>query len=304
MNRQGVNILHLSDLHFGAEPFKDVSSSAIQLRNKILNNLIEALKNAPEEWKPDVIAVTGDIGWKACKEDYDIAIKWFEKLSEELNIQHENFIFCPGNHDIDRNELKYSNKIGTVEDAKEYLSTEQISRRSKHFRNYVQFCKNFFVPQLLNGANNDNENDIKYLYGYREICDIGFIVINSSWCCSGNNDFGNLWIGEYLVLDIESNIPENDNKVIITLFHHPFEYTNIEERKTYFDEPTSRKSLINLSDIILNGHVHGSIEKADILSKKTHVLTSGATYQSNTYKLFCQIINIDTIKLHIFYKNC
>ena len=57
--------------------------------------------------------------------------------------------------------------------------------------------------------------------------------------------------------------------------------------------PTSRSSILNLSDIILNGHVHGKIEKADILNKKTHVLKSGATYLPKSYRLACQIIKID-----------
>ena len=291
------NILHVSDLHFGAEPYGNIKTSALQSRETILNNLIVGIKAVPDEWKPDIIAVSGDIGWKAHEHDYQKASKWFGRLSSELCLPREKFIFCPGNHDIDRKEANRSRKIENIEHSKEFLSLEEISYRSDHFKNFALFCQDFNASPLINSAlaNNDVSGFIKYLYGYREICGIHFVVLNSAWCCVGNEDLGKLWIGENLVLDVQQCIPSNNDNTIITLFHHPLSNTNIVEQRGYSDnKPVSQHSILKLSDMILNGHVHGNIRKGTCIEGEAYVLTTGATYQPDSYSLACQIIRVDT----------
>ena len=60
--------LHLSDLHFG-----DQNETNSAKRTNTLNKLLLTLKNLPTEWKPQSIAISGDIGWKGLGNDYKIA---------------------------------------------------------------------------------------------------------------------------------------------------------------------------------------------------------------------------------------
>jgi len=300
MNKRFVNVLHLSDLHFGAEHFKNdkgdvITTVTLKERDYILENLIETIKSIPQTWKPDVVAVSGDIGWRAHMDDYMQASIWFNKLSDGIGLSHENFIFCPGNHDIDRSEAEFSNSISSYNDSTKYLSEGKIHRRSSHFKNYVQFCKNFNISPLENSAVVDSDNLIKYLYGYRELYGVNFVVLNSAWCCKDNEDLGNLWIGEQLALDIQKSIGR-DTSLKITLFHHPLNNMHITEQRVFNNEPITQDTILKFSDIILNGHVHGEIRAGSYLENKAYVFTSGATYKPNTYKLACQIIQVDINK--------
>ncbi|MCL2253390.1 MAG: metallophosphoesterase [Lachnospiraceae bacterium] len=298
MSKDYTNILHISDLHFGVEPFKknvdgaEINTSSFEEREYILEKLIDAVKDAPGMWKPDVVAVSGDVGWKAQEADYESAAAWFEKLAKGLDLSFERFVFCPGNHDIDRSKASFSIRISTVEESVQYLSIESVDMRSHHFVNYVKFCKDLGIPPLVNKANADTKELIKYLYGYREICGINFIVLNSAWCSLDNSDSRKLWIGEKLAFDMQKSLEKNEG-VKVTLFHHPFEELNVHERVKYNKNPVTKYTVLQFSDIILNGHVHGEIRKADTLEKKTHVFTSGASYQPGTYDLSCQIIRIN-----------
>jgi len=60
-----VNILHLSDLHFGMEPTEKIASTAVDQRNLTLEELTKTLAALDEKWRPDLVAVSGDIGWKS-----------------------------------------------------------------------------------------------------------------------------------------------------------------------------------------------------------------------------------------------
>ncbi len=53
-------ILHLSDLHFGAEWG---NASEIDNRKLCLSNLLGFLKDQPSEWQPNIICISGDIGY-------------------------------------------------------------------------------------------------------------------------------------------------------------------------------------------------------------------------------------------------
>lgn len=79
-----INILHLSDLHFGAEPTVTVISTALAMRKITLNPLLETLNTIEPEWKPEIIVVSGDIGWCGAQKDYVEAMVWLKELLQIL----------------------------------------------------------------------------------------------------------------------------------------------------------------------------------------------------------------------------
>jgi metallophosphoesterase superfamily enzyme len=60
-----VNVLHLSDLHFGIEPDPKHSPAALAQRKNTLDGLLKSLEKLDKNWRPTIIAISGDIGWKA-----------------------------------------------------------------------------------------------------------------------------------------------------------------------------------------------------------------------------------------------
>lgn len=80
MESRDVYILHMSDLHFGANGFETVWPSLEKYVNKTL--------------QPDLILVTGDIVDSPNREHYEEAKKKFDQLGAK-----HGFLVCPGNHD-------------------------------------------------------------------------------------------------------------------------------------------------------------------------------------------------------------
>jgi 3',5'-cyclic AMP phosphodiesterase CpdA len=71
-----IKLLHLSDLHFGAE---DVEA-------------LQAVQSFAEHLKPDAIVIAGDITQSGRKREFEAARAWFERFACPL-------IVAPGNHD-------------------------------------------------------------------------------------------------------------------------------------------------------------------------------------------------------------
>jgi hypothetical protein len=264
MPKDTLNILHISDLHFGLEPATDgkITSSSVDRRNSALKKLIEEISKLNNtEWKPNIIAITGDIGWKCNTTDYEQAGKWLKKLMNAVGLNAKDVILCPGNHDVDRNDVSRLTTLGNIDEANRHLTKDDIgnfSRRCEPFKNYVKFCCEFGIEPLENGVKDANPPSA-YLYGYRSIDGVIFIVLNSAWDCRNRQkpetDQANLWLGENLVLDIQSSIEEKEEieeipNIKITLFHHPEEYLHRSERVTDCGTRSAFDSLTELSDII------------------------------------------------------
>jgi predicted MPP superfamily phosphohydrolase len=91
-------LLHLSDLHFGA----DETAHEFNERDLCLAKLLETIQSLPPDWRPNAVVITGDLGWKGHADDYKDATLWLSSLSTVLKIEPAAFLLCPGNHDIDR----------------------------------------------------------------------------------------------------------------------------------------------------------------------------------------------------------
>jgi 3',5'-cyclic AMP phosphodiesterase CpdA len=101
-----MRILHLSDLHYGAiragdgKPTKPAhfftTAGAID-PNGLANVLFadDALADAP-----DVIVVSGDVGWSGCSDDYRHASEFVKLLRAKWGTVP--LVIAPGNHDVDQ----------------------------------------------------------------------------------------------------------------------------------------------------------------------------------------------------------
>ena len=312
-----VNILHISDLHFGSEQTTDekFASSPEDKRNSALDEFIKEIKKLQgTEWQPNIIVVTGDIAYHyddrtLQQKDYKKAEKWFKELMSTTNVTAEKIILCPGNHDVDQQcvsgliDLKAENK------ANEYLTKDdrnpkKFLQRCEPFNNYVEFCKSLGIVPLVNGFK-DVSHLSSYLYGCQIMGDINFIVLNSAWNCRNVGDDKELLLGSDLVLDVQTIIKEKSG-IKIALVHHPRDYLNRNECNTARGESKSAyKRLTELSDIILTGHEHG---ESRWLQAETgcHIISCGSTYATkkgcsyNSFQIIKIQINERTYKRKIF----
>ncbi|MRN56383.1 tetratricopeptide repeat protein [Paenibacillus monticola] len=283
-----VNILHLSDLHFGAEN-SIKNPTALAQRKIALDSLVDTISKVTENEKPDIVVISGDITWQGSKEGFEQAAIWIEKLLIKLNLTTTELIICAGNHDIDRRKTKGMNPPNNSRDADDWLSLESLENFINPFSNYSEFCESLGLPFVnLNNFSN-------YLVGVRDIRGIRFLVLNSAWFCRGNDDVKKLWLGlpQLQLLESQGNIKMNSvDHLTISIVHHPSNWFHEEEIVTY-ERPATYRYLSERSHLILSGHVHGAIENATKAFDNSYVIINGASYAGNNLRNNFSILQIN-----------
>ena len=257
-------LMHISDLHFGITD--KTNNKHVANRKKILDTFLNNFSSMPEDLKPDILVITGDIGYSGIESDYEEAKIFIEKLIELSNrkLSIEDVIICAGNHDVyipsDRRKELRPRKDDEDLSEIDALTRDNIQSSIYKFDSFVNFLKKLQIQPLLNASNEENS---KYLYGFRQLKGVNFIVLNSEWDFFGKDDKnaeGCLRLGADLVADALEKMNEigNDSNPIIAIFHRPINPNmHISERSIYTKAARNVENTLNChTDLILNGHVH------------------------------------------------
>lgn len=289
--KNNVNVLHISDIHFGME--SSTETTMIAHRENALNELLRTLSILKKEDKPDIVVISGDIAWQGKDDAYNIAKKWILELLAALELSTQQLVICAGNHDINRNKAMGISPPSTSKDADKWLSIENLENFMRPFSAFEKFCEDLGIPKL--SISNLESN----LIGQREITGIKFIVLNSAWFCRGDQDRGNLWIGlpQLELMQAKKQIlhPDEFDKGIISIavVHHPINWLNDEEQSTYDPRPSTYRYLSERTHLILSGHVHGAIENATRSFDRSYIIIGGAAYSGGRYRNNFSILKID-----------
>jgi calcineurin-like phosphoesterase family protein len=273
-------LLHLTDLHFGY----DTSPNDVAARDLALRGLLTVLSRLESDWKPSVVCVSGNIGWKGHAGDYNAARNWLTELLVSLSLSAERVALCPGNHDIDRNvSQKYARPKDGAE-ADRILAVPIAPVYEDAFRAFAQFAHSFGIPAYRLG---DHES---YLAGQRSIEGISLCALNSAWFCQGADDQGSLWIGRPHIDLLEhhgllSPPGETDRwEPTIVLLHHPREWLHDEEIHARGGRPNTFDVIARRCHLLLSGHAHGESRRADRCAESAWHLNGGATYAGSDYQ--------------------
>ena len=300
-----VNILHLSDLHFGLEKADNgVYKGNASRQKRAFNTLIRTLvheSSVPNDWKPDIIAITGDIAWSGSPDEYqkfeeEFLLPLLEALGE---LPIERVITCPGNHDIMRSiSLGYERPHTSWELEVSHISRESIAHaRKDHFKGYTDFFYGSDSQKLCSSIILDEWPWLR------------FLVLNSAWDCRDNEDEGKLRVGLELLEEVVDE-SDPDNEVIIALFHHPHvevpDYDPIEKRKKMRNWlHISEREALGDGDLcfalyldqhanfILNGHIHKATDPTHSKNAKSIQLISGATYTNDSVQYHARILKLN-----------
>lgn len=223
-----INILHLSDLHFGTNSTKFIKKELIEKKNEILNKLLEKIKDINLDWKPDIVVISGDIGFAGKEGDYKKAWSWIKKLLIILDIGPERVVVSAGNHD--RNLQDENCKIipKGAKEADNLLEDENLNKFLSPFNAFISFKKNNNILPLIFKKKN------QYLIGYKEILNLRFVVLNSAWFSKGGSkDEKKMYIGlppiDSLIKEGILRSPDMNTNIIVSVLHHPPEWLHQHE---------------------------------------------------------------------------
>jgi predicted MPP superfamily phosphohydrolase len=284
--RRDEVLLQLSDLHFGA----DHTAVRIADRDVVLRSLVDSFADLDPDWTPSIVATTGDVGWAGRKTDYEAASAWFAEVAAALKIPRSDFVFVPGNHDVERTLARTLPRPGSLAAADQVFENGIPEHYQKPFKAYVDFCESFGArPFTLRGAPS-------YLVGGAEIRELRFVGINSCWFSQGDDDQKKLRLSLALMKLVEADAhliqPRrwDARPITVALMHHPQNWLHDEE--TSYWSTHGEGSFLHLAaraHLLLCGHTHEAPRQHGRVTGGGIDLRCGASFAKaghpNTYQL-------------------
>lgn len=180
MQAAPIRILHLSDLHIGADvdPVQLLQPLAADLRDQVDGLGIDKL---------DILVVSGDITNRATSAEFEKAREFVSKIIEGFGLTAEGCVLVPGNHDLDWNEEVYDIKrrrevdaarlaVGTYRQQGDLFEIRNDALYPNRFKNFSEF---FFHP-LVQRAYPLAFEQQGCAYLYPEL-GLQFLALNSAW---------------------------------------------------------------------------------------------------------------------------
>lgn len=263
-----LNILHISDTHIQEKDQKDISD----ISQKLIADVLRVQEE--QHIKIDLVCFTGDLIQSGCnavsgENQMSIANKILvQPLLSALELQKAQFIFVPGNHEVDTSKIVRATENGLQAKTLSEINENIAEMNSEYLKRLA-----YFYDKLNDYYDDVIRNKIGYAFK-REIDKkkIGIVCIDSAWRSSGKGacEKGILYVGTKQIEDLYEQVEDCDFK--ICMMHHPVDWLSDCEMR-YVERELSK------FDIVLRGHVHENETKEVCFHKvKTIYSTAGKLY--------------------------
>lgn len=311
-----MNILHLSDIHFGRNYPEYKQRDDFENKDRILEELIQCISHIEDKEHPEHVVVTGDIAWWGKRRDFEEAYEWFSKLLESIGLKGKDITFCVGNHDVNRSYISANRDLAIGENLCEdeitridnIYSYDRVHEMEPPIYEYDRFCKRIGMEPFrypLKG-----EMEYSYSLGYKDVKfasgnTIRFLAFNTALLsCLPKIQQDKMWIGQKQVQSLIQYgvIPATDVYYSIALFHHPERFLHPNEICEYNARAATLPLLRDYVDLILCGHTETGgkpVLQQQIGGGK--LLTGGAAYYSDRHPNAFSMLYITDIKKEICF---
>lgn len=288
-----MNILHLSDIHFGRNYPEYGIQDVFAEKESILSELISCISNIEDRARPEHIVVTGDIAWQGKHKDFEEAHDWFCRLLEVTGLCGKDITFCVGNHDVNRayacaNRDLQDNEVERIDNIFDY---NHVHEMEPPIYEYDKFCEKIGMEPFMYPL--DGKMEYSYSLGYKDVefpsgNKIRFLGFNTALLsCLPNIDDDRMWIGQKQVKSLLTYgiLPAaEDVHYAIALFHHAERFLHPNEICEYDGRIATLPFLREYVNLILCGHTEAGgrpVLQQQIGGAK--VLTGGAAYYSDVH---------------------
>lgn len=245
-----MRILHFSDFHLRPNGLGKRSMD-------IFNRMMEKLQEINLEENIDLVIFSGDMidkGGKDFNMSLDECFQDFKKniitpLVELLHIGYHQFLFVPGNHEVDRDrkDKTFALKTNSDDDIEDFLCTNTTVPQLQDF---LQFQREYYNRHKVEGMMVDIQGlHMTLILPLNNGLKVGVSLLNSAWMCKGDADKGVIKIG---TSQINQSWPLIRNcKVKIAIAHHHYNFLEENESRNISD-------ILHANyDIFAVGHTHG-----------------------------------------------
>ncbi|MFM5867761.1 STAND family AAA ATPase [Aeromonas caviae] len=277
-----ISILHLSDIHIKG-------TTEEEFLEKVAPNLTNLTSYHASSSDVIFIAITGDIAFSGKEHEYLIASKFIEKLKNGINADTKKpveIIIVPGNHDCNFSNANQARSIllqFLTSNSNSSLENDTINQIASIQDEYFKFEKDV-------NPNYIEHSKIFKTFDYIHVnTTVRFALINTSWCSELHEKQGKMIIPNNAI-----NFGKiNQNDIVITLFHHPFNWFS---QSCYHD---FRKNTREHSNFIVTGHEHQpTVTDTYEQNSGECVFIEGASLHDDYNNSEFSVINIDTDSHH------
>ncbi|MFQ1778519.1 metallophosphoesterase [Aeromonas veronii] len=277
-----ISILHLSDIHIKG------TTEEVFLE-KISPNLTNLTSYHASSSDVIFITITGDIAFSGKEHEYSIASRFIERLKININAETKKpveIIVVPGNHDCNFSNANQARSIllqFLTSNTNSNLENETINQIASIQDEYFKFEKD------VNPNYVEHSKIFKTFDYIHDNTTVKFALINTSWCSELHEKQGKMIIPNNTI-----NFGKiNQNDIVITLFHHPFNWFS---QSCYHD---FRKHTREHSNFIVTGHEHQpTVTDTYEQNSGECVFIEGASLHDHSNNSAFSIINIDTDSHH------
>lgn len=230
--------IQISDLHFRVKE-KEYNTEQIQ------TSLLKTLENLKKEFETfDALILTGDFRYAPDKgTNSKEVVEYIKSLANALSIDKKHIVTVPGNHDLERKDLreavlheirsKYKPTAG-------YFDGESFEKLKDGFKYYWTIQKQLQNTSMIKSGNPHIMVDMGS-------CNL--LLLNTALLAGDDGDDKKLILGMKYVN--EAIVSKSDGKPIIAIGHHGLSYLNRAEERSCIT--CFEKNKINM---YLCGHSH------------------------------------------------
>ncbi|WP_101774059.1 metallophosphoesterase [Peptostreptococcus faecalis] len=242
-NKEKINIIHISDIHYLSMKLTDYKGSFFEKVEKndgktvrYIDKIMDAFILEMIKVNPDLIIVSGDLTYKGEKESHDEFAKKL-KILKDKNI---SVVVLPGNHDIDSNS------------AKRYIGDEEESVESVTIEDFKNIYSDFGYGESSRIIGRDKDS-LSYMYRLNSY--INILMLDTST----DNNKGYISNSTYKWIEKMLKSAKSNNETTISVTHQNILAHNKIFLSGYvIKNGTKMVDLMNKYNVRLNlsGHMH------------------------------------------------
>jgi hypothetical protein len=269
--------LLVSDIHLKAT--NDPWSQKVVLRD-LVRSVEARLRDGNV---PSFVIVSGDLAYSGIAEEYGLVRDFLDALAGALGLPRRLFYLVSGNHDINRKKQTTCfagarHILSSAQSVDEFLGIaderETLFKRVADYRNFdATYCSGQIRQVTADGLGYVAPIEIEGL----PICLLG---LHSSWICGGDNDKGNLLVGDRPIIDSIELLRNYSPRLVLGVMHHPCEWMQ------EFDQRSLESRLLPTCDVLHRGHLHdpGSKLVSMIPGRACIIVAAGAGYGGRLFE--------------------
>lgn len=241
--RSDIDIIHLSDLHFG-QRHRYVGNTPFET---LLSKTCEDLDILSDRFEihPSIIIITGDLAERSVPDEYKKVREFLNGLLKKLSLDSSRVVIVPGNHDVNYELYEGFEKIyeahGRAFDPPYF----------EKFENFKEFYDDFYQGSYV------FSDKLYNIFSYPEL---GLIIagLNSCFEETPSNNFGSIGLNQIHEAGREIDAMDSNGKYLrIAAFHHNFFRESRLDMENLKDADQIRVALGQYRfSILLHGHRH------------------------------------------------